>query len=96
MEGSESIINNFLMEVDCLTHRLRNIKHSFKTAINKRLKTRLINESKAIYERVDQIYKLAELTNNESKDRINFSALLIEKCRRTLNETRVENNLFFL
>ena len=83
------------MEVDVLSNRLRNIKQSIKTTHNKALKERLFSENKSIFKRVDEIYKIAELLNKKNKDDINFSKLLIEITKRTLNENKFERNLFF-
>ena len=83
------------MEVDLLSNRLRNIKQSYKTTENKALKGRLFIENKNIFKRVKEIYKIAELLN-KNNGKINFSNLLIEITKRTLNENKFENNLFFL
>ena len=96
MKESQSLTNNLLLEVDFLSNRLRNIKQSYKTTENKALKGRLFTESKNIFKRVNEIYKIAELLNKNSTEKINFSNLLIELTKRTLNENRFESNLFFL
>ena len=95
MKESQSITNNLLLEVDVLSNRLRNIKQSFKTTDNKALKERLFSENKNIFKRVDEIYKIAELLNKKNKEEINFSKLLVEVTKRTLNENKFERNLFF-
>ena len=84
------------MEVDVLSNRLRNIKQSYKTTENKSLKERLFSENKNIFKRVSEIYKIAELLNKKSNEKINFSNLLVEITKRTLNENKFESNLFFL
>ena len=84
------------MEVDLLSNRLRNIKQSFKTTHNKALKERLFSENKYIFKRVNEISKIAELLNKKSCEKINFSNLLVEITKRTLNENKFESNLFFL
>ena len=84
------------MEVDFLSNRLRNIKQSYKTTENKALKGRLFSENKNIFKRVNEIYKIAELLNKNKTEKINFSNLLAEKTKRTLNENKFESNLFFL
>ena len=84
------------MEVDVLTNRLRNIRQSFKTTNNKALKERLFSENKNIYKRVNEIYRIAELLNKETNENINFSNLLFEITKRSLNESKFESNLFFL
>ena len=83
------------MEVDVLSNRLRNIKQSFKSTRNKALKERLFSENKNIFKRVNEIYKIAKLLNKDN-EKINFSNLLFEITKRTLNENKFESNLFFL
>ena len=95
MKESQSLTNNLLMEVCVLSNRLRNIKQSFKTTDNKALKERLFAENNDIFKRVNEIYKIAELLN-KNKEKINFSNLLFEITKRTLNENKFESNLFFL
>ena len=96
MKESQSLTNNLLMEVDVLSNRLRNIKQSYTTTENKSLKGRLFSENKNIFKRVNEIYKIAELLNKNNTEKINFSKLLIEITKRTLNENKFESNLFFL
>jgi len=96
MKDSQSLTNNLLMEVDVLSNRLRNIKQSFKNTNNKALKERLFSENKNIFKRVKEIYKIAELLNKKNNEKMNFSNLLVEITKRTLNENKFESNLFFL
>ncbi len=96
MQESHSITNNLLIEVDVLTNRLRNIKQAFKTTHNKGLKERLFSENKNIFKRINEIYEIADYLNKSNNEEINFSNLLIEKTRRSLNENKFESNLFFL
>ena len=96
MRESQSITSNLLIEVDVLSNRLRNIKQSFKTTDNKALKERLYSESNNIFKRVNEIYKIAELLNKKNNEKINFSKLLVEITKRTVNENKFESNLFFL
>jgi len=96
MKESQSLTNNLLIEVDVLSNRLRNIKQSFKTTHNKALKERLFFENKTIFKRLKEIFKIAELLNEKNNEKINFSKLLLEISKRTLNENKFENNLFFL
>ncbi len=95
MNESQSLTNNLLMEVDVLSNRLRNIKQSYKATENKALKGRLFTENKKVFKRVNEIYKIAELLN-KNNEKINFSNLLFEITKRTLNENKFESNLFFL
>ena len=84
------------MEVYVLSNRLRNIKQSFKTTHNKALKERLYSENKIIFKRIQEISQIANLLNKKNKGKLNFSNLLVEITRRTLNENKFESNLFFL
>ncbi len=95
MKESHSLTNNLLTEVDVLSNRLRNIKQSYKTTENKALKERLFTENKNIFKRVNEIHKIAKLLNNNN-EKINYSNLLFETTKRTLNENKIERNLFFL
>ena len=95
MKESQSLTNNLLIEVDFLSNRLRNIKQSYKSTENNALKGRLFIENKNIFKRVKEIHKIAELLN-KNNEKINFSNLLFEITKRTLNENNFESNLFFL
>ena len=88
--------NNLLIEVDVLTNRIRNIKQAFKGTYNNGLKERLLSENIDIFKRINEIYRIAELLDKKSNEKINFSKLLVEKTKRTLNENNFESNLFFL
>ena len=83
------------MEVEVLSNRLRNIKQSYKTTENKTLKGRLFSENKNIFKRVNEIYKIAKILS-KNNEKINFSNLLFEISKRTLNENKFESSLFFL
>ena len=96
MMESQSLTNTLLMEVDVLSNRLRNIKQSYKTTENKALKKRLFSENKNIFKRVNEIYKISKLLSKNNTEKINFSNLLFEITKRTLNENKFESNLFFL
>ena len=96
MKESHSITNNLLIEVDVLTNRIRNIKQAFKTTHNNGLKERLFSENKNIFKRINEIYKIAEQLKKSNNEEFNFSNLLIEKTKRSLNENNFESNLFFL
>ena len=95
MKESQSLTNSLLIEVDIFSNRLINIKQSYKTTENKALKERLFSENKNIFKRVNEIHKIAELLN-KNNEKINFSNLLFEITKRTLNENKLESNLFFL
>jgi len=96
MKESQSLTNSLLMEIEVLSNRLRNIKQAYKFTQNKALKVRLFSENKNLFKRVNEIYKIAELLNKNNAENINFSNLLVEITKRTLNENKFESNLFFL
>ena len=96
MKESHSLTNNLLMEIEVLSNRLRNIKQSYKTTENKALKGRLFSENRNLFKRVNEIYKIAELLSKNNTENTNFSNLLVEITKTTLNENKFENNLFFL
>jgi len=96
MKESQSLTNNLLMEVEVLSNRIKIIRQSYKSTDNKVLKERLFAENKNIFKRVNEIYKIAELLNKKNNEKINFSNLLVEITKRTLNEEKFESNLFFL
>ena len=96
MKESQSVTNSLLIEVDILSNRLRNIKQAFKTTSNKTLKERLFSENKNIFKRINEIYKIAENLSKSNNKEFNFSTLLFEKTKRSLNENKFESNLFFL
>ena len=96
MKESQSITNNLLKEVEVLSNRLRNIKQSYKSTENKALRGRLFSENKNIFKRINEIYRIAELLNKNNTEKINFSNLLVESTKRTLNENKFESNLYFL
>jgi len=96
MKESQSLTNNLLMEVEVLSNRLRNIKQSYKSTENKALKGRLFSENRNLFKRVNEIYKIAELLNKNKTENINFSNLLVEITKRTLDESKFESNLFIL
>ena len=96
MKESHSLTNNLLMEAEVLSNRLRNIKQSYKSTENIALKGRLFSENRNIFKRVNEIHKIAELLNKNNTENINFSNLLVEITKRTLNENKFESNLFFL
>ena len=96
MKVSESIVNDLLIEVDSLTHRIRVIKQCLKTTSNRRLKERLINENNSIFERIREINKVSVNLNKISNKMISYSALLKEKSMRSLDEIKTVSNLFFL
>ena len=96
MYKSESIISNLLIEVDSLSHRLTNIKQAYRNTAHLRLRERLLFENNIIMQRLVEILSIAKIFKNRTKDKINFSSLLVEKCERIMVQRKIENNLFFL
>ena len=95
MNESESIINNFLIEVDSLSHRITNIHQAYCNTSHVNLRERLFYENKAISKRLNEILSIAKVLKDRNNENISFSSLLVEKCERTIYKI-VEKNLFFL
>ena len=96
MYKSESIINNLLIEVDSLTYRLKNIKQTYSSTAHNGLRERLIYENQNIFQRIKEIFTIAKQIERRTNEKISFSSLLVEKCKRTIAERKIEMNLFFL
>ena len=96
MNNSESIINNFLVEVDSLSCRITNIQQAYCNTSNLGLRERLFNENKNISQRLNEIFSISKILKKRTNEDISFSSLLVEKCERTIAQKRIENNLFFL
>ena len=96
MYKSESITSNLLMEVDSLSNRIANIKHSYINTVHEGLRERLFNETKNISARLQEICSIAKYLKNRTIEKISFTSLLLEKSERTIIQTRIEKNLFFL
>ena len=63
---------------------------------NDGLKERLIIENLTIFERVYEISSIAKNLDKRTNEKISFSSLLVEKCKRTINEMKIIKNLFFI
>ena len=96
MYKSESIISILLMEVDSLSNRIANIKQAYFNTSHVGLRKRLFDENKNIFQRLNEILSISRILKNRTNEDISFSSLLVEKCERTLAQTRIEKNLFFL
>ena len=96
MYKSESITNNLLVEVDSLSNRIANIKESYGNTDHDGLRERLFYENKNISQRLNEIFSIAKVLKNRNNENISFSSLLVEKCKRTIDQKRIEKNLFFL
>ena len=96
MYNSESIINNLLIEVDSLSYRITNIYKAYFNTSHVGLRERLFDENKNISQRLNEIFSIAKILNDRNNENISFSSLLIEKCDRTISQTRMGKKLFFL
>ena len=96
MNVSESLLNTLLLEVDSLTYRLKNINQTYNNTSHKGLRERLVFENNNVLNRVNEIFSIAKILNERTNDKISFSNLLIEKCRRIIRETKLKRGLFFL
>ena len=95
MNKSESITNNLLIEIDSLSCRIKNIKQTYSNTAHDGLRERLNYENKIIFQRLQEIFSIAKILKNRTKDKLSFSNLLVEKCERTIFQTNIEKNLFF-
>ena len=84
------------MEVDSLSYRIKNIKQAYCNTTHLGLRERLFYENESIFKRLDEIFSIAKILKNRANENISFSCLLVEKCKRTFAEKRIETNLFFL
>ena len=96
MYKSESIISILLMEVDSLSNRIVNIKQAYFNTSHVGLRKRLFDENKNISQRINEISSIAKVLRDRNNENLSFSSLLVEKCERTITQTKIEKDLFFL
>ena len=96
MYRSESIINSLLIEVDSLSRRLSNIQQAYRNTENLNLRERLINEDIIIFDRLNEIFEIANILKKRNNQNISLSSLLLEKSKRTIDQRGMQKNLFFL
>ena len=84
------------MEIDSLSYRIKNIYQAYSNTSNVGLRERLIYENRSISNRLSEIFSIAKVLKNRNNNDMSFSSLLVEKCKRTIAQNRIENNLFFL
>ena len=84
------------MEIDSLSNRIKNIKQAYFNTAHVGLRKRLFHENKNIYQRLNEIYLIAKVLRNRTIEKITLSSLLLEKSERTINQTRMQKNLFIL
>ena len=84
------------MEVDSLSYRITNIHRAYLNTTHLGLRDRLFDENKNILHRINEIFSIAKVLKNRKNEKISFSSLLVEKCKRTIDQRKIEKNLFFL
>ena len=93
---SESITSNLLIEVDSLSNRINNIKCCYNNTANNGLRERLFFENMNIFLRLKEINSIAKFLKNRTIEKVSFSSLLLEMSERTIAQTKIQRNLFFL
>ena len=73
-----------------------NIKQAYCNTAHVGLRERLFYENKNISQRLEEIFSIALALKNRTNENISSSSLLLEKCKRTIAQERIEMNLFFL
>ena len=84
------------MEVDSLSNRIANIKQAYFNTSHVGLRKRLFDENKNISQRLNEIFSIAKVLRDRNNENLSFSSLLVEKCERTITQTKMEKDLFFL
>ena len=84
------------MEVDSLSNRINNIKHCYNNTAHDGLRERLFYENKDISQRLKEIYSIAGFLKNRTIEKVSFTSLLLEMSERTIAQTKMQRNLFFL
>ena len=84
------------MEVDSLSNRIANIKQAYSNTSHVGLRKRLFDENKNISQRLNEIFSIAKVLRDRNNENLSFSSLLVEKCERTITQTKMEKDLFFL
>ncbi len=96
MHQSECLISSLMLELDLLISRIKNINQNYLRTSNYKLRERLLFENGTIFKRVEEILSSAEFLVKRSEEQISLSSLLLEKCKRSLNEINIKRDLFFL
>ena len=60
------------------------------------LRERLFYENKDISQRLKEIYLIAGFLKNRTIEKVSFTSLLLEMSERTIAQTKIQRNLFFL
>ena len=84
------------MEVDSIGLRITNIHQAYCNTSHLGLRERLFYENIKISQRLNEIFSIAKVLKKRTNEKVSFSSLLVEKCKRTINKKRIEKNLFFL
>ena len=84
------------MEVDSLSNRINNIKCCYNNTAHEGLRERLFFENINISQRLKDIYSIAKFLKNRNIEKLSFTSLLLEMSERTIAQTKIQRNLFFL
>ena len=84
------------MEVDSLSNRINNIKHCYDNTAHDGLRERLFFENMNIYQRLKEINSIAKFLKNRTIEKVSLTSLLLEMSERTIAQTKMIRNLFFL
>ena len=84
----------FHKKLDNIIFRIKAIQKSYKQINNVNLKTRLIKEYEYLNIKFFQIKSLVKLMDHSSSNKLTFSHLLKEKCKRCENEIYKNKFLF--
>ena len=93
---SESITSNLLIEVDSLSNRINHIKCCYNNTAHYGLRQRLFFENMNISQRLKEINSIAKFLKTRTIEKVSFTSLLLEMSERTIAQTKIQKNLFFL
>ena len=91
---TDSMIYVFHKKLENIIFRTKAIKKSYEQISNANLKTRLHKEYEDLKINFFQIKSLIKLMDNSSTNKLTFSKLLNEKCKRCENEIFKNKYLF--
>ena len=84
------------MEIDSLSNRIENIKRFYNNTAHDGLRERLFFENMNISQRLKEINSIAKFLKNRTIEKVSFTSLLLEISERTIAQTKMQKNLFFL
>lgn len=93
---SESLVENLLIELDTIISRIKNIRKTVEQTTNNYLIKRLLLEYKNLMIRLDEISSIANLLKEYTpSEKLSYSNLLSERCKRSKEGNFNNKNLFF-